>query len=388
MRFGVLYFPFGLMVGVPSVALGWMATRAGLPVSATATIVGTAFLPHSWKFLWAPVGDVTLSRKRWYLLAVSVVAASLFGLCTVPLTAATLPLVTAIVFTGNVAGTFVAFAVEGLMAHNTGAHGRGRAAGWFQTGNMVGQTAGGGLALFLLNRAPAPWMAGTALATLVACCALALLRVEEAPPVVGARLGDRLREAGREIRRVLSGIDGRLALLLAFLPIGTGASQFLFSAIAPQWAMTAERTAVVLGLAAGAAIAIGTVTGGWLSDRLTRRSAYALVCAVQVLAVLALWLSPRTPWAFTVVTLGYTASLGACTGALTGMVLDLVGEGATATKMNLFIALNTMGGLAMIKFAGMAHDRGGVDGLFLAEAAVAGACILLFLLVARQVRRA
>ena len=62
--FGILYFPYGLMVGVPAVMLGWLATRAGLPVSAAATIVGIAFAPAAFKFLWAPIGDLTLTRKR------------------------------------------------------------------------------------------------------------------------------------------------------------------------------------------------------------------------------------------------------------------------------------------------------------------------------------
>ena len=86
--FGILYFPYGLMVGVPAVMLGWLATRAGLPVSAAATIVGTAFAPAAFKFLWAPIGDLTLTRKRWYVIANAVCAAVFFGMCTIPMSAA------------------------------------------------------------------------------------------------------------------------------------------------------------------------------------------------------------------------------------------------------------------------------------------------------------
>ncbi len=42
--YGVLYFPMGLMLGYPSVALGYLGSRAGLPISSIATIVGMSFL--------------------------------------------------------------------------------------------------------------------------------------------------------------------------------------------------------------------------------------------------------------------------------------------------------------------------------------------------------
>ena len=45
-RYAALYFPMGLMIGYPSVALGYLATRAGLPVSSAAAMVGVAFFAH------------------------------------------------------------------------------------------------------------------------------------------------------------------------------------------------------------------------------------------------------------------------------------------------------------------------------------------------------
>ena len=61
----VLYFPYGLTFGFPSIALGYLGSRAGLRTSVIAGIVGMSFLAAGWKFVWAPVGDYTLSRKRW-----------------------------------------------------------------------------------------------------------------------------------------------------------------------------------------------------------------------------------------------------------------------------------------------------------------------------------
>ena len=153
----VLYFPLGLAIGFPSVALGYLGSRAGLSVSVIAGIVGMTFLAGGWKFLWAPLGDYTLTRKRWYLIAVSLASAGLVAMTAIPISAATAPLLSALTLATTVAATFIAFATEGLMAHNTPVAMRGRAAGWFQSGNQFGQTAGGGIALWLIVHAPAPW---------------------------------------------------------------------------------------------------------------------------------------------------------------------------------------------------------------------------------------
>jgi MFS family permease len=155
----VLYFPFGLTFGFPSIALGYLASRAGVPVGAIAGVVGMTWLASGWKFVWAPLGDYTLDRKRWYLIAISVVSVGFVTMTLVPLTPAGMPVLAIVALLTSLAGTFIAFATEGLMTHNTDRHQRGRAGGWFQSGNQFGQTAGGGLGLWLMQHTPSPWMA-------------------------------------------------------------------------------------------------------------------------------------------------------------------------------------------------------------------------------------
>ncbi len=60
------------------------------------------------------------------------------------------------------------------------------------------------------------------------------------------------------------------------------------------------------------------------------------------------------------------------------MVLDVVGTGATATKMNLFFAMNTLFGLAMLRVDGVAHDRWGTNGMLLLEFAIGAASLAVF----------
>ena len=383
----VLYFPLGLAIGFPSVALGYLGTQAGLELSAVAGIVGMTFLGSGWKFLWAPIGDYTLSRKSWYLIAVSVVAVGLMAMTAIPISSLTAPLLSALTLGTTVAATFVAFATEGLMAHNTTAESRGRAGGWFQSGNQFGQTAGGGLGLWLIAHMPMPWMAGVVLAAIVVACALALIGLEEPPRTPGGTsAGARVYDAWRELASVMRARAGRIALILAILPIGTGAAQFLFGGIGPEFHASADVVSVVLGLGGGLAIVAGCMAGGWLADRVPKPAAYAVACGLGLVACVVIALAPRTSAGYAASTLFYTFTLGMVAASFTGLVLAIIGDTAAATKINLFFALNTLFSLGMLRVAGWAHDAWSTNAMLLTEALTGVVALAVFVLLARRVR--
>jgi MFS family permease len=383
----VLYFPLGLAIGFPSVALGYLGSRAGLDVSAVAAIVGMTFIAGGWKFLWAPVGDYTLSRKTWYLIAITGIALGLLAMTAIPLSRATAPLLSALTLATTVAATFSAFATEGLMAHNTTPATRGRAAGWFQAGNQFGQTAGGGIGLWLVMHAPAPWMGGVALAAILFACALLLIRLEEPPrAMTDAGVGARICDAWRELSGVLRSRPGRLALILAILPIGTGAAMFLFSALAQEFHASADVVSSVLGLGGGVAIVAGCFVGGRLADRVPKPTAYAISCGLGLVACVVMAASPRSSPSYAATTLFYTFTLGMVTASFTGMVLGIIGETAAATKINLFFAINTLFSLGMLRAAGWAHDAWSTNGMLLTEAVAGAAALAAFVWLSSKIR--
>jgi MFS family permease len=345
------------------------------------------FLANGWKFLWAPVGDYTLSRKSWYLIAVSLVALGLLAMTGLPVSPRTVPLLSALTLASSVAATFIAFATEGLMAHNTTTDMRGRAAGWFQSGNQFGQTAGGGIGLWLVQHAPSPWVAGLVLAAIVFGCALPLMRLEEPPRALGdASVGGRVRDAWRELAGVLRARAGRIALILAILPIGTGAAEFLFSAIGPEFHASADVVSAVLGLGGGVAIVVGCFAGGRLADRVSKPAAYTIACGLGLVACVVIALSPRTSTGYAASTLFYTFTLGMVTASFTGLVLSIIGDTAAATKINLFFALNTLFSLGMLRVAGWSHDVWSTNGMLLVEALTGAAALALFAVLVRRVR--
>lgn len=386
--FGLLYFPMGLMIGFPSVALGYLGVKAGLPVSSIAGIVGAAFFAHSLKFLWAPIGDYSLSRKSWYLLAASAVSIGILAITVVPIAPSTVGILTLLVFGCNFAATFIAFATEGLMAHNTTVNSRGRAAGWFQSGNQLGQTAGGAAGLFLMKRFSEPWMAGATLAGVVMLCACGLLLLEEPPrAMTGGGVSERLSDAWGELATLLRSRVGRLALLLAILPIGTGSAQFLFGSIGPEWHASADVVSLVLALGGGA-IVIGCFAGGWMADAMRKPTAYAVACGAGVVAAAFIAFSPRNATGYTLATLFYSFTLGLCTATMTGMVLAIIGERAAATKINVFFAMNTLFSLGVLRVMGYVHDRWSANVMLYFEAGLGALALLAFAVVAARIRDA
>jgi MFS family permease len=345
------------------------------------------FLANGWKFLWAPIGDYTLSRKSWYLIAVSLVALGLVAMTVIPISPRTAPLLSVLTLASSIAATFIAFATEGLMAYNTTLGTRGRAAGWFQSGNQFGQTAGGGMGLWLVQHSPSPWVAGLALAAIVLGCALPLIGLEEPPRALcDTSVRGRVHDAWRELVGVVRARAGRIALILAILPIGTGAAEFLFSAIGPEFHASADVVSAVLGLGGGLAIVAGCFAGGRLADRVPKPAAYTIACGLGLIACVVIALSPRTSTGYAASTLFYTFTLGMVTASFTGLVLSIIGDTAAATKINLFFALNTLFSLGMLRVAGWSHDVWSTNGMLFTEALTGAAALALFAVLARRVR--
>ena len=64
----ILILPFGVVGGYLTVAVAYRLSEAGWPLVQVAGLVALSLVPHTWKFLWAPIADTTLSRKIWYLI--------------------------------------------------------------------------------------------------------------------------------------------------------------------------------------------------------------------------------------------------------------------------------------------------------------------------------
>jgi len=386
--FLVLIVPFGAMGGYLSVAIGYQLTQAGVSVEEVAALIAASYIPQTWKFLWAPVADTTLSRKTWYLLAGLVSAVGIFVTGAVPADAASLPLLYAAVLISNVASTFLAMATESLMVYNTPPALQGRAGGWFQAGNLGGNGLGGGAGLWLAQTLPEPWMAAAAIAVACALCCAALWFVPEPPPLARTgRYGRMLLDVLKDLWQVVRARAGILALLICFLPIGSGAASNLWAAVADDWHASANTVALATGVFSGIVSALGCIFGGYGADRMDRKTAYALYGLLMALSTVAMAVAPRTETMYVVFTLIYAFIQGLTYAGFTAVVLETIGLGAAATKYNLYASLSNMPIAYMTLVDGWAHTRWGAAGLLNVEAAFGVVGIIVFIVVAMVLPR-
>jgi MFS transporter, PAT family, beta-lactamase induction signal transducer AmpG len=376
----VLIIPFGLVTGFISVTLGYLLGKAGVKAEGVAALVAVSFIPQTWKFLWAPVADLTLTRKRWYALAAVASGIGLAALGAIPPVGSSLPLMSALAFGASLATTFLAMSVESLMAYGTIDAERGRAGGWFQAGNLGGFGIGGGAALWIAENLPQPWLPGVTLGVVcVLCCAgLAFIqepqKFERPPRVLGSVV-----QVVRDLWSVVRSRPGFLALLICFLPIGTGAATNLWAAIAADWRAPANTVALVTGALGGVASAIGCLVGGYWCDRMDRKKAYWVFGLVQAACAIAMAISPRTEFVYITYVMLYAFISGLTYAAFSAVVLEAIGHGAAATKYNVFASLSNMPIAYMTLVEGWAHTRWGASTMLWTEAGICTAAIVFFM---------
>ncbi len=376
------------MGGYLSVAIGYQLTQAGVSVEDVAALVAFSYLPQTWKFLWAPIADTTLSRKTWYLLASAISALGIFVTGAIPADEKSLPLLYAAVLVSNVAVTFLAMASESLMIYNAPPELHGRAGGWFQAGNLGGNGIGGGAGLWLAQTLPAPWMAAAIVAIACALCAAALWFVPE--PARAARsghFGRSLIAVVKDLWQVARTRAGILALLICFLPIGAGAASNLWAAVADDWSATANTVAIATGVISGIVSALGCIVGGYACDRMDRKTAYVVYGALLALCAVAMALAPRTEAMYIVFTLAYAFIQGLTYAGFTAVVLETIGLGAAATKFNVYASLSNMPIAYMTVIDGWAHGQWGAAGLLNMDAALGVAGIIVFIGIAMALPR-
>jgi MFS family permease len=374
--------------------LGFLLKKEGMNDAAIASLVAMNLLPHTWKVLWAPIADSTMTRKRWYVIANIASCMTIVSLAFVPITKGTLGAIEILVFVNSLAITFVGMAVEGLMAHATPPEQRGRAAGWFQMGNVGGAGLGGGLGLGLASSVSSQFALIT-IAAVLFLCTFALRLVPEAPRVpadpTDAKKGPvwlaRMIEVFREVWKMLKTRRGIVAIALVFLPIGSAAAQGIFSGkIATDWGANADLIEKTSGYLAGIAAAVGCLLGGFMSDRLGRRVAYMLSGFILAAVSIGMALSPQLPVTYAVFTLAYQLAGGIAYGTFTGFVLEVIGKGAAATKYNALASLSNIPILYMTKVCGWASTTHGPVNMLFVDAGSEIVGIIAFVLVVLAVR--
>src|SRR5438067_6453397 len=359
--FFFLVLPYGISSGFVSITLPFVLTRVGFSVALAASIVAIGVSANLWRFLCGPVADLTLTSRRWYLLGLGTSAATLLLLAFLSLHQNAVAILMAVVFVSQVAGTLIVLPVGGLMAHTVAEGAKGRAAGWYQAGNLGGNGIGGGVGVWLASHFSKE-IAGGGLAIAMLASAAAIYFVSDVRVVANETLGERLRILWRDILSMVRAAIPLFTIVLVCSPIGASAMKNLWSAVAPDWSATADQVALVSGVLNGVVSAIGCVISGWVADRVGRWWSYFGSGILMALVAIIMAVAPRTPNAFTVSVLAYALTGGMAYTAFSAIVLLTIGRGAASTKYDA--TLSSLGHLPAVYMAasdGWVHDRFGTS---------------------------
>ena len=372
-----LLAPFGLSIGFVGVTLGFQLQAAGLAVGLVTAIVATAIGTQTWKFLWAPLVDTTLSPRIWYAIGLSVVIASILVSCALPRTAAMVPYYSLLAISGSVASSLTSMAVEMVMTRCVHPARRGAASGWSQAGNLGGTGIGGGLGLAVAQHVANPLAPGLMLAAICLACLACLWLVPNVPrDNRGLGYGARLVEVGRDVIAVLRTRNGALALIIMLLPIASGEAPFQL--VGGQWGVGGDMVALISGTLAGVASLIGALIGGYLTDRLGCRRTYILAGLSSGLVAAAMALIPHVPAAYVIGVLVYSLFIGGGFAAYSAVVLEAIGRRSAATNFNLMSAFSNIPLAAMTAFDGWMVDAHGVNAMLFGELWLQALAVVVF----------
>lgn len=385
----ILFLPFGATSGFVAVTIGHFAAKAGMNDGAIAALVAMNLLPHTWKFLWAPVVDTLWNGRGWYISTNIISSLAIISLGLVPIRPENIDLLTAILFINGLSTTFVGMCTESLMAHLTPLSDRGRAASFSQAGNVGGSFVGG-VALSIAERTQSQFIPALVIGLGLLACSGALLTVDAPPKTKTEGLGAAFRDVGKDIWSILASRSGVFAVVLCFMPIGAGAASNLFAAMANDWHASVDVVGFSNGIGSGIGAILGCLIGGRLSDVMNRRNAYAAGGVILALFTFAMALAPRTATAYLIFVFLYNVGVGICYSTFTAFVLEIIGKGAAATKYNVFASLANIPIYTMGRLDGVVSDRYGRTTMlwFDGGAGVAGAILVLIAALLLLRRRA
>jgi PAT family beta-lactamase induction signal transducer AmpG len=380
--FAALFIPMGITTGYIQVSLTYLLSQAGVSVGAIAGFVGLSLVPQTWRAVWSPLVDTTLSVRAWFLISVAVSGLLMTITAFVPATAGNFGWIEFLSFGISLAATMTTISGSSLMAHGTSEEEKGRLGGWSQAGNLGGTGLGGGLGLWLAQHTPV-WTAGTALGLVCLATAVALVFLKEPSAEHRApSLLESVANVGRDCWALLKTLRGSLVFFLMLLPIGVGAAQLLWSAVANDWHASADAVALSNGALSGVASIVGCLIGGWICDLIDRKTALLLFGLVIAAGAVAMAVSPRTQTMFVSFVLLYALLLGLCYAAFGAVVFETIGKGAAATKYNILSGVSNVPLIYAGIFDGWGHDRWGASGLLYTDAALGVIGVAVFVGVA------
>lgn len=379
--FGITNIPYGVAGTYCGVAMPFILRKAGIPVETIAAIAALTFLPAAYQLFWAPVIDLGIRRRSWLILCSCLGAVCLGGTLLLKLPEQ-LTEYQILMVAGQALVGMVASCNGALVATTVDPDKRGRAAGWVNAGNLGAAALGGGVVLTLFNNSTPP-ITATALALMIIAPSFIALFINEEAPLKQPLL-KHLASMGQEVWKAVRARQGWTGLLFCLSPVGTVALTNLFSGLSSDYQVSHQMIEWINGYGGGLVTAGGALASGYLLDRCDRRKFYLLAGVLTAGCCLFMAFAPHTPLVFIFGALSYLLIAGLAYASFSAVVYEIVGTaGSTASTLySVFPAAGNQAIAYVLFLDGKAHQAAGTKGLFLCDAALnlAGVVLLLVLL--------
>lgn len=378
--FGITGIPYGVGSSFAAVTMPFFARKAHFTMGEIGWY-GTALLfPPIVQFMYAPIVDVGPKRKHWLVL-VTVIGAVCFGASVMMPLPSRMAAFLALAFLGQTISGLSGSCNGGLLATTMPDHLRGAAGGWLNVGNLAGGAVSAVLTLTMAERYSPP-IVGLGLILFMSLPCIAIWWIDEPDrPRRGVR--EVFSTLWRDVTHVMRQREGWTGMLLFSSPVGTAALINYFAGMAPDYHASADTVEFVNGWVSGIVTAVGSLIGGYLCDRFSRRAMYLLSGGMTAVCALMMAAAPLSPTTYAYGVTAYLFITGFCYAAFSAAVLETIGKGgaAASTQYALFVSC---GNLA-INYVGLVDtrfDKGyGPRGLLTVDAAmnVVGVIALYFL---------
>lgn len=296
--------------------------QQGVDPARQSTVVALLVLPQTIYFLWSPLTDFWLARRRWLLLgALGAAFAVALALRSVRLDA---PGTIAVLFLGGCLVQLVTASCGGLMGALRGEATRQRAGGFYQAGSLgFGALAVFGVTL-LAQRLSLPAL-GLCMSAMIGLPGLASFWAPDPELVKAGSLLPTLRRIGSEFRTIFLRWSSVPYVAVMVLPMGSGSLVGLLPGLAADYHVGGQSVAWINGLAGSLLCCGSSLLAGSIAHRLHSVRYYALVSATNLFPLAVLLSGPLTPRTYLIGSSLMLLTIGACYGALTAVILDFLG---------------------------------------------------------------
>lgn len=366
--FFLLYMTEGIPLGFTATAIATQMRRQGVSPTWIGIFVGTLYLPWAWKWIAGPFVDTLYSRRLgrrrgWILGTQLLLGIGLLSLMPIDFVNQ-LKLFTAAVFIINIFGAVQDVAIDALACGVLSEEERGLANGMMFAGAYSGNAIGGAGVLWLSTLVGFNPTFVFVAASIFAVTVFVVLPLRE-PGHVNSNahlpIASQVRVYATDAFRAFFGTRAAIAgLIFAILPAGAYSLTLAIGTnLSVELGLTDERIAL-LSLLSSVISAGGCVLGGWLSDRVGRRSMLALYIVLMSVPVVLMaaamqrhgWIMPRDPSAvekavapeslvgvFWIASLTYSLFQGLMYGTRTALFMDVCTAKVAATQFTAYMAL-------------------------------------------------